>query len=144
MGGSAQMVRYETPEAASCTVTRVFVAGAYYGRPGVDGEENQFAVRVYDAQMKQLGEWLFRYDEFYRSSIPGWASLPLEGGPTVSGEFYVACDMQSRPTPGVYVGYDTSAPASHSFLLSSRGSKAWDADGKPANWCIRCELRKVK
>jgi hypothetical protein len=144
VAGAAQTVRFRTPDDRAHVLSRVLVAGAYYGRAEDDGRENRFAVRLYDPEMEPLGEWFFRYDEFFRAEEPGWASLPLEGPPTVSGEFYIACDMRSREMPGVYVGYDTSGGPPNSFLLSSGGPRPWDREGQAANWCIRCELRKAR
>jgi len=146
MGGTGQVVQFTVPEEGGpFTLKRVLVCGGYYGQPGTDGESNQGHLAICTADGTILSQQVFRYDEFYWSSTPCWTSIPLATPVEVTDDIYVITDMNSRPTPGIYVGYDTEGDACHSQIGAPGSTKTWtprNADPQKSNWCIRVQLER--
>ncbi len=140
IGGLAHTVRFETPGGGERQLAHVLLRGRYFGLGETVGRENRLVVRVLDSELRELGEWYFRYDELYRSEATAWTSLPLEQCPTVRGTFYVAVDTRTRDDNGVNIAYDGSVPGGNSFLLSVNGLEPWSPKEGAGEWCIRCEL----
>ncbi len=145
LGGAWQAVKFETPDDSTYIVERVLLCGAYYGQPGAAGESNTMAVAVGDGSGVAFAQQEYRYDEFYWGDAPSWTSLPLPPGIEVKGAFTILTDMRSRATPGIYLAYGAGGDGACSLVGSPGSLQEWtprDAPGGPANWCIRCELRK--
>jgi len=146
MGGAGQIVEFETPDDGTYVVDRVLVSAGFYGRPD-DGQGNMIEVSICGPAGLAVASKTFLYSEFYRSSSPSWASLPMDEDIQVSGTFYVVTNMNSRQTPGVYVGYDSDGDGDYSQLGTPGNMAEWKppkGDQATTNWCIDCAIRKAE
>jgi len=146
LGGQGQAVRFKTPDDGAYIVDRVLICGAFYGMPNA-AQNEEFEVHVCDAAGVSIASRKFIYGEFYRGDKPTWTSLPMPEGTEVSGDFSIFANMNSRQTPGVYVGYDTDGGAEANFSMvgtpgALQPAKFREGNNETTNWCIRCVIHK--
>ena len=107
----------------------------------------EFEVHVCDAAGVSIASRKFIYGEFYRGDKPPWTSPPMPEGTEASGDFSIFANMNSRQTPGVYVGYDTDGGAEANFSMvgtpgALQPAKFREGNNETTNWCIRCVIHK--
>lgn len=134
VSGSAEAVLFRAPEGTS----RLDGLKLYGGRYGsVEPPNEDFSIYVCDKDYNLLKTIKLPYSTFKNYDLK-WYDLKFDPV-DVPSQFYVSVDFQATASKGVYVGKDTGAKRSHSYMAMPYSYV--DDMSKNEDWMIRAHLK---